>query len=168
MRHIAYDPYAKPGVAQETRTTLTDLDTVFREADFLCVHCPLTPETRHIVDASRLALMKPTAFLVNTARGPVVDQAALVEALESGRIAGAGLDVLDPEPPPLEAPILRLPNVILAPHALAWTDQCFAALGEGCMQSMRAVARGDAPANVVNAAVLESSGFRRKVARWNR
>jgi phosphoglycerate dehydrogenase-like enzyme len=168
MRHIAHDPYAKPNVAQDTRTTLTDLDTVFREADFLCVHCPLTPQTRHIVDAARLALMKPTAFLVNTARGPVVDQAALVAALQSGRIAGAGLDVLDPEPPPLDAPILGLPNVILAPHALAWTDQCFAALGEGCMQAMRAVAQGDAPADVVNAAVIESPAFRRKAARWKR
>ena len=166
MRHIAHDPYARQGVAEETRTTLTDLDTVFREADFLCVHCPLTPETKHLVNAARLALMKPTAFLVNTARGPVVDQAALEKALESGRLAGAGLDVLDPEPPPLDARILQVPNVILAPHALAWTDQCFAALGEGCMQSMRAIARGDVPANVVNAEVLASPAFRRKLARW--
>jgi D-3-phosphoglycerate dehydrogenase len=168
MRHIAHDPYAKPGIARDTGTTLTDLDTLFREADFLCVHCPLTPQTRHIVDASRLATMKPTAFLINTARGPVVDQAALVDALRSGRLAGAGLDVLDPEPPALDAPILRLPNVILSPHALAWTDQCFAALGEGCMQSMRDVARGASPPNVVNAAVLESPRFRRKLARWKR
>jgi len=168
MRHIAHDPYARPGVAAETRTTLTDLDTVFREADFLCVHCPLTPQTRHLVNAARLATMKPTAFLINTARGPIVDQAALADALAGGRLAGAGLDVLDPEPPPLDAPILQAPNVILAPHALAWTDQCFAALGEGCMQSVRAVARGDVPANVVNDAVLESPAFRRKAVRWKR
>src|SRR5947209_4690629 len=113
MRHIAHDPYAHAGVALETRTTLTDLDTVFREADFLCVHCPLTPETHHLVNAQRLALMKPTAFLINTARGPVVDQRALEDALASGRLAGAGLDVLDPEPPPTDARILHLPNVIL-------------------------------------------------------
>jgi len=168
MRHIAHDPYAQPGLAQETRTTLTDLDTVFREADFLCVHCPLTPETHHLVNAQRLATMKPTAFLINTARGPVVDQPALEDALASGRIAGAGLDVLDPEPPPLDARILSLPNVILAPHALAWTDQMFAAIGEGCIQSMRAVARGEAPANVVNQAVLQSPAFRAKAARWKR
>jgi phosphoglycerate dehydrogenase-like enzyme len=168
MRHIAYDPYAQPAVAEETRTTLTDLDTVFRDADFLCVHCPLTPETHHLVDAQRLATMKPTAFVINTARGPVVDQRALEDALANGRIAGAGLDVLDPEPPPVDARILHLPNVILAPHALAWTDQMFAALGEGCMQSMRAVARGEAPANVVNEAVLQSPAFLAKAARWKR
>jgi phosphoglycerate dehydrogenase-like enzyme len=168
MRHIAHDPYAQPAVAEETRTTLTDLDTVFREADFLCVHCPLTPETHHLVNAQRLATMKPTAFLINTARGPVVDQPALEEALASGRIAGAGLDVLDPEPPPTDARILSLPSVILAPHALAWTDQMFAAIGEGCIQSMRAVAHGEAPANVVNQAVLQSRAFRTKAARWQR
>ena len=168
MRHIAHDPYARRAVADETRTALTDLDTVFREADFLCVHCPLTPETRHLVNAVRLATMKPTAFVVNTARGPIVDQAALEDALESGRLAGAGLDVLDPEPPPLDARILKLPNVILAPHALAWTDQCFAGLGEGCIEAVRAVARGEAPANVVNDAVLASAAFRRKAARWKR
>ena len=168
MRHIACDPFAQPAVAQETRTTLTDLDTVFREADFLCVHCPLTSETRHLVNAQRLATMKPTAFLINTARGPIVDQVALEDALASGRLAGAGLDVLDPEPPLPDARIVKLPNVILAPHALAWTDQCFAALGEGCMQSMRAMARGEAPANVVNEAVLVSPAFRAKAARWKR
>ena len=168
MRHMAHDPYVRAGVAEETHTTLTDLDTVFREADFLCVHCPLTPQTRHLVNAARLALMKRTAFLINTARGPVVDQAALEDALERGQLAGAGLDVLDPEPPPLDARILGLPNVILAPHALAWTDHCFHALGDGCMQSMRAIAGGNVPANVVNEAVLASAAFQRKLARWTR
>src|SRR5207253_10222419 len=90
MRHIAHDPYAQRAVAEETRTTLTDLDTVFRKADFLCVHCPLTPQTRHLVDAQRLSTMKPTAFLINTARGPIVDQPAPEEALANQRPAPAG------------------------------------------------------------------------------
>jgi phosphoglycerate dehydrogenase-like enzyme len=168
MVHLAHDPYARQEVAEATRTTLTDLDTVFRAADFLCVHCPLTPQTHHLVNAQRLATMKPTAFLINTARGPIVDQVALEDALAQGRLAGAGLDVLDPEPPPPGARILSLPNVILAPHALAWTDQCFAALGDGCMASMRAVARGEAPAGVVNQAVLTSPAFAAKAGRWKR
>ena len=83
-----------------------------------------------------------------------------------GRLAGAGLDVLDPEPPPEDARILGFPNVILAPHALCWTDQCFAAIGEGCMASMQALARGVPPPNVVNASVLTAPSFVAKLARW--
>jgi len=168
MRHIAHDPWASPEVAREANVTLTDLDTVVGEADFLCVHCPLTAETRHLVNAPRIAAMKRTAFLINTARGPIVDQQALEDALAARRIAGAGLDVLDPEPPPEGARILGFDNVIVAPHALAWTDQCFAALASGCIESMRAVARGEAPRNVVNAAVLQSRAFEAKLARWRR
>jgi len=167
MRHLAYDPWVDPRVAEEARVTVTDLDTVFRESDFLCVHCPLTPETRHLVNARRLAAMKPTAFLVNTARGAIVDQQALENSLAEGRLAGAGLDVLDPEPPPADAPILGFPNVILAAHALCWTDQCFAAIGAGCISSMQSLARGAAPTNVVNASVLSAPSFLAKLARWS-
>ena len=168
MRHIAYDPWASARIAEETQVTLTDLATVFRESDFLCLHCPLTPETRHLVNGARLATMKPTSFLINTARGAIVDQQALEDALATGRLAGAGLDVLDPEPPPADAPILALSNVILAPHALCWTDQCFAAIGAGCTASMQALASGSPPPNVVNAAVLTAPRFLAKLARWGR
>ena len=104
MRFIAHDPYADPALAAELGVTLTDLDTVFRESDFVCVNCPLSDETRHLVNAERLSLMKPTAFLVNTARGPIVDQAALTKALREGRIAGAGIDVFEQEPPDADDP----------------------------------------------------------------
>jgi D-3-phosphoglycerate dehydrogenase len=166
MRHIAHDPWALPSIAAETGVLLTDLETVFREADFLCVHCPLTAQTRGLVDATRLGSMKRSAFLINTARGPIVDQIALENALAQGTIAGAGLDVLDPEPPPSDARILGFPNVILSPHALSWTDQCFEAIGDRCMASIRAVASGSTPANVVNEVVLASPAFRGKLARW--
>jgi phosphoglycerate dehydrogenase-like enzyme len=166
MRHLAHDPWARADVARATGVTLVDLDTLFREADFLCVHCPLTPETRGLVNAARIATMKRTAFLINTARGPIVDQPALEDALAEQRIAGAGLDVLDPEPPPPGARILNFDNVILAPHALSWTDQAFAAIGHGCMSTMRAIARGDAPDHVVNREVLGSDAFVSKLARW--
>ena len=168
MRHIAHDPYARPEVARELNVTLVDVDTLFREADFLCVHCPLTADTRGFVDAVRIGAMKPTAFLVNTARGPIVDQRALEDALAERRIAGAGLDVLDPEPPPAGSRILGMDNVILAPHALSWTDQCFAAIGAGCMDTMRSLARGQPPRNVVNRDVLASPAFGAKLARWQR
>ena len=99
MKFIAHDPFADKTVAAELGIELVSLDELFRRADVLSVNCPLTPETRHLVNAERLALMKPTAYLINTARGPIVDQKALTKALQERRIAGAGLDVLEAEPP---------------------------------------------------------------------
>jgi phosphoglycerate dehydrogenase-like enzyme len=116
MRYIAHDPYASAEVAKELGVELVDLETVFRISDIVTLNCPLTAETRHIVNARTLRLMKPSAYLINTARGPVVDQVALTDALEKGLIAGAGLDVFDTEPPPADEPILRLDNVIVAPR----------------------------------------------------
>ncbi|HJS85462.1 MAG TPA: NAD(P)-dependent oxidoreductase [Acetobacteraceae bacterium] len=154
MRFIAHDPYVDPVAVADLGVTLTDLETVFREADFLAVNCPLSPETRHMVDAGRIALMKPTAYLINTARGPIVDQAALTEALVARRIAGAGLDVQEQEPPDPADPLLRLDNVILTPHALCWTDQCFAGIGASAVRSVLDVAEGRVPGGLVNQAVL--------------
>ena len=126
----------------------------------LSVSCPLTPETHHIVNAERLALMKPTAYLINTARGPIVDQKALTEALQARRIAGAGLDVLEQEPPDPDDPILKLDNVILAPHALCWTDQCFAGNGAADVRAVLEVQHGRVPRGVVNRAVLETEAWK--------
>jgi glycerate dehydrogenase len=99
-----------------------DLDTLFRESDVVSLHCPLTPETKGLVDARRLALMKPTALLVNTARGPLVDEAALAAALNEGRIAGAAVDVLSVEPPPATNPLLAARNCVITPH-VAWATR---------------------------------------------
>ena len=160
MRFIAHDPYADPVVAADLGVTLTDLETVFREGDFVAVNCPLSPETHHLVDAGRIALMKPTAYLINTARGPIVDQAALTQALVSRRIAGAGLDVQEEEPPDPADKLLRLDNVILAPHALGWTDQCFAGIGASAVRSVLDVAEGRVPSGLVNKAVLAAARWR--------
>ena len=117
------------------------------------------------MDAERLALMKPTAFLINTSRGPVVDQAALTNALRTGRIAGAGIDVFEKEPPDPDDPLLALENVILTPHALCETDQMFHMISAIDCEAVLAVKAGRAPANVVNPAVLESEAFHAKLAR---
>ncbi len=160
MVFIAHDPYADPALARELGVRLVDLETVFCEADVLAVNCPLVAATRHLVNAERLALMKPTSYLINTARGPIVDQSALVAALQAGRIAGAGLDVFDPEPPSADDPILRLENVVLTPHALCWTDQCFAGIGAADIRAVLEVMAGREPPGVVNREIAAGALWR--------
>ena len=168
MRFIAHDPFADKAMAAELGIELVSLEDVFRLADFVSVSCPLTPETHHLVNAERLALMKPTAYLVNTARGPIVDQMALTEVLRHGRIAGAGLDVLEKEPPDPDDPILKFDNVILTPHALCWTDQCFAGIGAADVRAVLDVQKGNVPRGVVNRAVLDTPRFRERLATYAR
>jgi phosphoglycerate dehydrogenase-like enzyme len=164
MRFIAHDPYADAKVAGELGIELVSLEEVFRRADVVSINCPLTPQTRHLVNAESLALMKPTAYLINTARGPIVDQQALVAVLKERRIAGAGLDVLTQEPPDADDPILKLDNVILGPHALCWTDQCFAGNGAADAKAVLDVQHGRTPRLVVNRAVLDSERWRGRMA----
>ena len=164
MTFIAHDPYADRAVAAELGIELVEIEELFRRSDILSVSCPLTTQTRHIVNAERIALMKPTAYLINTARGPVVDQKALTRALQEGRIAGAGLDVLEEEPPDRDDPILALDNVILAPHALCWTDQCFAGIGAADIRAVLEVQHGRVPRGVVNGAVLDGEIWKKRLA----
>ncbi len=119
---LVCDPYLSEERKRELGITTVDLETVFRESDFITIHTPLNEETRHLVNARTLAMMKPTAYIVNTARGPMVDHCALAEALEKGVIAGAGIDVFDVEPPPPSYPLFNQPNAILTPH-LAWYSE---------------------------------------------
>jgi len=119
MRVIAHDPYLAPETIRATGAEPVDWDTLLREADYLSLHTPLTAETRRIVDANAFARMKPGAYLVNTARGGVVDEEALLDALRRGTLAGAGLDVLTVEPPPPDHPLLRDERVTVTPH-VAW------------------------------------------------
>ncbi len=146
MKVIAYDPMAGPAPAS---VRLVELDALFRESDVVSLHCPLTPQTANLVNASRLTLMKPTAFLLNTSRGPLVDQSALAEALNSGRIAGAAMDVLVKEPPSADNPLLTAQNCILTPH-LAWaTRSARSRLMKIAVENVRAFLQGK-PENVVN------------------
>lgn len=166
MRHLAHDPYADPAAAEAAGVTLVDLETLLRESDFVVIAAALTPETRHLINAERLAMMKPTSFLISTARGPLVDQAALYEALRDRRIAGAGLDVFDPEPPDPNDPILQLDNVVVTPHALCWTDECERIMGESVLRSIKDVAAGRVPVNVVNRDVIDTPKVEEKLRHY--
>jgi phosphoglycerate dehydrogenase-like enzyme len=166
MRYLAYDPYATPEMAAEAGAELVDLDELLGASDFVAINCALTPETHHLLDAGRLDLMKRSAFVINTARGQIVDQSALTEALREGRIAGAALDVFEEEPADPDDPIFSLPNVICAPHALAWTDELALGNGRSACGSVLAVAEGRVPDYVVNGDVLDSSRWREKLARY--
>jgi phosphoglycerate dehydrogenase-like enzyme len=168
MRLIAHDPYADAKLAAELGVELVGLEEVFQRSDFVSVSCPLTPETRHLVNADRLALMKPTAYLINTSRGPIVDQKALTKALKERGIAGAGLDVLEKEPPDADDPILKLDNVIFAPHALCWTDQCFAGNGAADVRAVLDVQQGREPRVVVNRDVLETAAWRNRLLEFRK
>ena len=163
MHFIAHDPYADEGVAAELGIELVDLDELFERSDFLSVSCPLNDETRGIVDAERLAKMKPTAYLINTARGPVVDQTALTEALREGRIAGAGLDVYEQEPTAADDPLFTLDNVITTPHSLCWTDQCFAGIGAADVTAVLSVMAGKVPRGIVNTPITQNPAWLAKL-----
>jgi phosphoglycerate dehydrogenase-like enzyme len=163
MRFIAHDPYADESVAAELGIELVGLDELFKRSDFLSVSCPMNDETRGIVNAERLAKMKPTAYLINTARGPVVDQAALTDALREGRIAGAGLDVYEQEPTDADDPLFTLDNVITTPHSLCWTDQCFAGIGAADVNAVLAVMAGKVPRGIVNTRITEDAAWLAKL-----
>jgi phosphoglycerate dehydrogenase-like enzyme len=160
MRHVGHDPYLDQAAAARHGIEWLPLEELLRQSDFVCVCCNLTKQTHHLINAPRLALMKPTAYLINVARGPIVDQRALTAALQERRIAGAGLDVFEQEPIDPADPLLKLDNVVLAPHALCWTDECFAGNGRSACQSILDVAAGHVPQHVVNREAL-------KHARWS-
>lgn len=166
MKFIAHDPFADKSVAAELGIELVSLEDVFRRSDVLCVNCPLSKETTGLVNAERLALMKPTSFLINTARGPIVDQKALTKMLAERRIAGAGLDVLEKEPPEPDDPILKLENTILTPHALCWTDQCFAGNGAADVKAVLDIQHGRVPRGVVNRDVLDQPRFKARLENY--
>ncbi len=146
MKVIAHTPSLRNAPAF---VRAVELDEIFRASDVVSLHCPLTPSTRHLINAERLRLMKPSALLLNTSRGPLVDEAALAEALNSGLIAGAGLDVLSVEPPPATNPLLQAKNVVITPHNAWGTQAARARLLRVAVANVRAFLAGQS-VNVVN------------------
>lgn len=154
---IAYDPYVAPEVGREHGVELVDLDTLLRESDVISIHAPLTEETHHLIAEAELKKMKPSAFLVNTGRGPVVDGAALYRALKEGWIAGAGLDVMEKEPPDPKDPLLTLDNIVLTPHYASYTEESYYELRVKAAQGAASVLRGEFPKYFVNQEVKEKA-----------
>ncbi len=162
-RMLAFDPYVPQEKAARLGVELVDLETVFRESDFVALNCPLNESTRGLVKARLLSLMKPTAYLINTARGALVNEDDLLAALQARQIAGAGLDVFVQEPLPTDHPFTQLDNVILSPHGMAWTDDLYSGNSYGACQNILTLFRGEIPNYVVNREVVERPGFQRKL-----
>jgi phosphoglycerate dehydrogenase-like enzyme len=162
---IAFDPYADPAIADREGVRLVDLDTLMAESDFVSIHCPLTDQTRGLIGAREIARMKPDAYLINTARGGIVDEAALLAALADRKIAGAALDCFALEPVTQPDRYPRLDNLLLAPHSIAWTDELFRDIGRSVCKGMLDLARGIRPHGVVNPQVFDRPGFAAKWAR---
>ncbi len=152
---IAHDPYVDEKAARELGVEIVDLDDLFRRSDFVSIHAPLTEETRHVVSGRTLGLMKEEAFLINTSRGGLVEEGALVGALESGKLAGAALDVFEREPCPMESQLRSFPNVILSDHAGWYSEESLAELQRRTAEAARDVLLEKRPGSVVNPAVYE-------------
>jgi D-3-phosphoglycerate dehydrogenase len=157
MEVWGYDPYAQRDLMRDRPIVLqSDLSEVIRTADFLYLHVPLTEETRGLMGRERFALMKPSAFLINTSRGEIVQEAALVDALSRRAIAGAGLDVFEKEPPDAQNPLFRFENVILTPHSAALTKDGVIQLAEGAAENALLVLRGLKPSYSPNWEIVQA------------
>ena len=156
MRILYADEIPRPQIDQQYEAVRVDKERLLRESDFVTLHVPLLPETRHYIGAAELALMKPTAWLINAARGPVVDQAALAAALRGGRPFGAALDVTDPEPILIDDPLLSLPNVIIAPHIASGSLVTRSKMAEMAVDNLLAGLNGQRPPNCVNPELFAS------------
>ena len=164
MRALAFSPRLTPTRAARIGATAVPLDRLLAESDFVAICCPLTAETRGLVGAREIALMRREAFLINVGRGPVVDQAALVAALADGRIAGAGLDVFTTQPVAADDPLARLDNVVLTPHCVCDTYELRRQVLALTARDLLAIAGGALPESVVNPAVLDAPEFAAKRA----
>ncbi len=150
VRVIAYDPYVPADRAAALGVEMMSLEDVMRQSDYISIHTPLLPETQHMINAAMIALMKPTAYLINTSRGPVVDEAALIAALQDGKIAGAGLDVFEVEPLPKDSPLMAMENVVLVPHTASYADMTFAIMHRRVGEEAARALRGQMPNTPVN------------------
>jgi D-3-phosphoglycerate dehydrogenase len=154
LRVLVYDPYVVSDVVRAHQCQKVELATLLRQADYLSIHAPLTDETRGLIDEAALRQIKRTAFVINTSRGAIIDQDALVVALQEGWIAGAALDVFEPERIPPDHPLLRLPNVLATPHVAFYSEESLRDLRTLATENVAAVLSGRRPASIVNPQVL--------------
>jgi len=150
LKVIAYDPYAPPSIAEELGVELVDLDRLLQDSDYVSIHAALTEETRHMLSSEQFKMMKPTAYLINAARGPLVDETALYTALSKGHISGAGLDVTDPEPPSLDNPLLKLNNVIFTAHSAYYSESSTQELLSRPVEEVVSILTGGLPRKPLN------------------
>jgi phosphoglycerate dehydrogenase-like enzyme len=165
-RFVAFDPYASTERAAQLGVDLVSLDELLQTSDYVLVNCPLTPQTRGLLSTPQFNLMKPDAVLINTARGPIVDEAALIDAVQSRKLSGAALDVFEREPVSPGSPLVGMENVILSSHSIAWTEELFRDMGRIDCQGALAIYRGDAPEHIVNPQVLGTASFLERLAKY--
>lgn len=161
FRIIAYDPYIPEKVAQEKKVSLVSFEELLRQSDFISVHSPLTTETKNMLKMEQFRMMKPSAYLINTSRGGLVKEDELYQALKEGFLAGAALDVTDPEPPLPDNPLMKLDNVILTAHSAHFSNQSATELRKKAEENVFTILGGDFPASLLNPEVKEK--FK---ARW--
>lgn len=154
VRTIAFDPYCSAERMAEMGVEKVEIDTLIQESDNISIHCPYTPDTHHMFNAAAFSVMKDSAFLINTARGPIIDEQALTDALKAGAIAGAGLDVFENEPITPEHPLLQLPNVIATPHCAWYSEEAISVLQRSVAEEVVRVLQGNPPLHPCNAKQL--------------
>ena len=154
IKVLVYDPYLEPELVTRHGAEAVSLDRLLAEADAISIHVPLSPETRNLIGPRELGRMKPTAFLINTSRGGIVDEQAVAIALKENRLGGAALDVLSPEPPPLDHPLRQAPNVILTPHLAFYSRESVIELQTKAAEEVARALRGESPRSPVNREVL--------------
>jgi phosphoglycerate dehydrogenase-like enzyme len=160
MRVIGHDPVRTRDDARMAAVELVDLETLFQQSDFVVVMCAYSPQTHHLINEARLRSMKSSAYFINVARGPTMDQSAVTRALQEKWIEGAALDVFEQEPLAADHPLLQLDNVTLNPHAIIWNDECFYGNGSSACRAIASVAKGEVPEFVINRAVIDTQRFK--------
>lgn len=162
---LSFDPWKKQVEADPFNVTLVQLEELLQRCDVIVVLATLTSDTHHLINESNLKLMKSSAVLINISRGPIVDEVALINALQSSTIGGAGLDVFETEPPTLDNPLLKMENVIVTPHNICWTDELALGMGRSAFDAINKISLGEIPNFVVNREVLDTQQFKQKLNR---
>ena len=153
---LTYDPYISPAQAREFNANLVSLKDLLEQSDYITLHTALTAKTRHLIGEREFSMMKKTAYLINTARGALIDESALVKALQEKEIAGAGLDVFESEPARHDNPLLHLPNVVATPHMAGWSDEAVYREQKEAMLEIKRVLDGKAPRYPINPEALKN------------